>query len=251
MAIAMARATAMVIAMARAIAMAIAMARATASVRFEWEAPSRHGCDGWLARGRALSSFGIMTTTATTPRMSPAEYLAWEREQATKHEFYRGEVFAMAGGSMRHNFLAVAASAELRAALAAKGCHVMSSDQKIAAPANERYVYADAVAVCRRVERAGEDSDVLLNPSVVVEVLSPSTEAYDRGGKWECYQRLASLTDYLLVSQAGPRIEHFARDADGSWRYRVLEAGDVITLADGATLAVDAIYRGAFELPAA
>lgn len=91
-------------------------------------------------------------------------------------------------------------------------------------------------------------SDVLSNPTVVVEVLSRGTEAFDRGEKWEAYQRLVSLTDYLLVSQRHVRIEHYRREGDGSWRYRVLEQGDTITLANGASLSVDAIYDGAFEL---
>ena len=91
---------------------------------------------------------------------------------------------------------------------------------------------------------------ILSNPSVVVEVLSETTEKCDRGDKWEAYRRVPSLTDYLLVSQTVPHIEHFQREADGSWRYRVLGAGESVTLAAGATLAVDSIYDGAFELAA-
>jgi Uma2 family endonuclease len=191
-----------------------------------------------------------MGEAASSKRMSAAEYLAWERAQPEKHEYHLGEVFAMAGGSPRHNFLSSAAGAELRAAVRGKGCHVLSSDQRISARQGERYVYADAVAACGGVHTEPGTSDVLANPSVIVEVLSPSTEAYDRGDKWESYQRLASLTDYLLVAQASARVEHYQREGDGSWRYRVLEAGDTITLTNGATLAIDSIYEGAFELEA-
>ena len=155
--------------------------------------------------------------------MSAAEYLAWEREQPQKHEFHCGEVFAMAGGSPRHNLLAAAFAAELRAATRAKGCHALSSDQRISASVGERYVYADAVVVCGELRTEPGTIDVLSNPTVIVEVLSASTESFDRGEKWEAYQRLASLTDYLLVSQTAVRVEHYRREADGSWRYRVVE----------------------------
>lgn len=191
-----------------------------------------------------------MGDAATTRHMTAPEYLVWERDQVEKHEFHRGEVFAMAGGSARHNFLSVALSAELRSATRPRGCHVLSSDQRISATRGERYVYADAVVVCGGVQLEPGTSDVLANPSVVVEVLSASTESYDRGDKWEAYQRLASLTDYLLVAQGSVRVEHYRRETDGSWRYRVLEAGEVVTLANGATVAIDAIYDGAFELAA-
>lgn len=191
-----------------------------------------------------------MGHAATSQSMSPAEYLVWERAQPTKHEFHLGEVFAMAGGSPRHNFLSSAVAAELRAALRGKGCHVLSSDQRIAARPRERYVYPDAVVACGGVQIEPGTSDVLANPQVVVEVLSRSTEAYDRGDKWESYQRLPSLTDYLLVSQAAAQIEHFQRETDGAWRYRLLGPGDVLTLRNGATFAIDAVYEGAFDLAA-
>ncbi len=180
--------------------------------------------------------------------MSAADYLAWERDQPSKHEFHLGEVFAMAGGSPRHNGLSAAAIVELHTALRGKRCRALSSDQRISAKEGERYVYADAVVVCGGVETEPGTTDVLANPSILVEVLSRSTQAYDRGDKWEAYQRLASLTDYLLVAQASVRIEHYRREPDGSWRYRVIEAGGTVALSNGATLAADAIYEGAFEL---
>lgn len=191
-----------------------------------------------------------MGDAATTEKMTAAEYLAWERTQPAKHEFHRGEVFAMAGGSPRHNLLSTAVGAELRSAMRGTPCLVLSSDQRISAREGERYVYADAVAACGGVKMERGTTDVLANPSIVVEVLSPRTEAYDRGEKWEEYQRLASLTDYLLVTQTSVRIEHYRREADSSWRYRVIEAGGTVTLANGASLPVDAIYDRAFEVEA-
>jgi Uma2 family endonuclease len=191
-----------------------------------------------------------MGSAAAIQHMSAGEYLAWEREQRDKHEYHLGEVFAIAGGSPRHNFLSGAVLAEFRAVLRGKGCYPLTSDQRIGARQGERYVYADAVVVCGAARMEPGTSDVLVNPSVVVEVLSRSTEAYDRGDKWEAYQRLPSLTDYLLVSQVAAQIEHFQREEGGSWRYRLVEPGGTITLASGATLSVDAIYEGAFDLAA-
>jgi Uma2 family endonuclease len=189
-----------------------------------------------------------MSTTAETRRMSAAEYLTWEREQPGKHEFHAGEVFAMAGGSPRHNVLANAVGAELRAALRGKGCQVMNSDQRVSAKQGDRYVYPDAVVACGGVRTEAGTKDVLANPAVVVDVLSRNTEAYDRGVKWEAYQRLASLTDYVLVSQSAVRVEHYGREADGAWRYREHGPGERIALTDGASISVDALYEGAFEV---
>ena len=191
-----------------------------------------------------------MGHAATGQRLSAAEFLVWERDQPEKHEYHSGEIFAMAGGSLRHNFLSGAMVVQLSAALRGKGCHLFSSDQRIAAKRGDRYVYADAVVACGDIQTEPGTTDVLANPKVIVEVLSRSTEAYDRGDKWEAYQRLPSLTDYLLVSQAAVQVEHFQREAGGSWRYRLIEAGQSVTLSNGATLAIEAIYEGAFELPA-
>ncbi|WP_437717020.1 Uma2 family endonuclease [Sorangium sp. So ce448] len=189
-----------------------------------------------------------MGDPAAMRNMSAAEYLAWERSQPAKHEYHLGEVFATAGGSPRHNLLSGAMIAELRAAVRGKGYHVLTSDQWISAEQGQHYVYADSVVVCGPMDTEPGTSDVLTNPCILVEVLSQSTEPYDRGKKWAAYQRLVSLTDYVLVSQTSARVEHYRREADGSWRYRVLEAGDTLTLANGATLSIDAVYEGAFEL---
>lgn len=188
-----------------------------------------------------------MTSTATAAPMTATEYLEWERGHADKHEFHDGEVFAMAGGSPRHNLLSSAVAAELRSATPPLGCHVLSSDQRIAAPPQRRYVYADAVVVCGKLETEPGTSDVLINPAVIVEVLSSSTEAHDRGVKWAAYQRLASLMDYLMLAQAQVRVEHYRREA-GGWHYQVFAAKEVVVLANGAKLDVDSIYAGAFEL---
>lgn len=178
--------------------------------------------------------------------MTAERYVAWEAEQAEKHELHDGEVFAMAGGSPRHNLLAVAAGAELRGAMRGRDCQVLSSDQRVKLGAS--YVYPDVVVTCGGVTTEGA---TLLNPTIVVEVLSSSTEAFDRGEKWSACRCAPTLTDYLLVSQVAVRVEHYERSeaADGSWRYRVVESGGTVHLSNGAELVVDTIYEGAFEAP--
>lgn len=180
--------------------------------------------------------------------MTSTQYLAWEVEQASRHEFFHGEVFAMAGGSPRHNALTAAVTIELGLALRGGKCRVLSADQRIAARANEHYVYADASVVCGAVELMTGTTDVLANPSVVIEVLSKRTEAYDRGLKWESYRELPSVTDYVLVSQVAPRFEHYRREATGEWHYRVVSAGGRVTLSNGAIVELDSVYAGVFEL---
>lgn len=182
--------------------------------------------------------------------MTAASYLEWERGQVDRHEFVDGEVFAMAGGSPRHNFLGLAVGSELRIATRGGPCRVFSSDQRISVREGEHYVYADVSMVCGDAILAGGTADVIANPTVVVEVLSRSTEAYDRGRKWDGYRRVSSLTDYLLLSQESPRVEHYQRGREGTWTYRVAIAGDRVTLANGASFDVDAIYAGAFDLAA-
>lgn len=180
--------------------------------------------------------------------MTAPVYLAWESEQLERHEYFRGELFAMAGGTPRHNALSAAVTIELGIGLRGGPCRVLSADQRIAARGGDHYVYADATVVCGPLELQAGTTDVLVNPNVIVEVLSKGTEAYDRGLKWESYRDLPSVTDYVLVSQGAPRIEHFRREADGEWHYSVVQAGGRVLLTGGAVLNVDSVYAGAFEL---
>jgi len=205
-------------------------------------------------RGAGLRAEGpwygsAMGRVATRSQLTAPEYLAWEREQSDRHEFHDGEVFARSGGSPRHSLLAGNVVAELKRTLGDR-CFTLTSDQRVAFDEGRRYVYPDATVVCGAFELQAGTSDTLANPSAIVEVLSASTEAYDRGLKWEIYQRLASLTDYLLVSQREVRVEHFRRAPDRGWLYTAHGAGEHVALSNGASLAVDAIYARAFELPA-
>lgn len=188
-----------------------------------------------------------MVRVATRSQLTAEQYLAWEREQVDRHEFHLGEVFAMAGGSPRHNWISGNVQAALRSALADR-CFTFTSDQRVVFDAGKRYVYPDASTICGAIELAPGAADVLANPSILVEVLSDTTEAYDRGLKWEGYQRLASLTDYLLVAQKEVRVEHFRRAADG-WFYTVHGPGGRVALSNGALIDVDVVYVRAFVLP--
>jgi Uma2 family endonuclease len=201
----------------------------------------RYPSDAWYA--------ARMSRVAERSQLTAAEYLAWEREQPVKHEFFRGEVFAIAGGKPRHNALGISTGAELRAALRSRGCSVLSSDQRVTFPPDESYAYPDVTVICGPSVFQHGTNDVIANPSILVEVLSSSTEEYDRGLKWAGYQRISSLTDYLLVAQAEVRIEHYRRNADGSWTYRTAGPGERVALTRGGELAVDTIYDGVFELP--
>lgn len=175
--------------------------------------------------------------------MTYAEYLAAEEASDVKHEYLRGEVFAMAGGTLEHSRLAVNMAGELRNVLAGRRCVVFNSDARLRIAATDRATYPDVMVVCGHVERAADDPEAIANPVVIVEVLSDSTEADDRGEKFAHYRRLASLREYILVSQRGPRIEVFHREGD-HWTFNEFGPGDSARLlAIEAALSVEAVYR--------
>ncbi len=182
-------------------------------------------------------------SAAPKERMSYAEYLAFERDSEEKHEYLRGEVWAIAGGTVEHSRLAAAITGELRAALAGRPCNVFTSDLRLRVVETDRSTYADAFVVCGKVQRAPDDDCAVENPVVVVEVLSDGTEASDRGEKFQHYRRMPSLREYVLVSQRAPRIEVYHREGEG-WVLRDALAGGVAELPSlGVTLSVDAVYH--------
>ena len=149
--------------------------------------------------------------------LTPEAYLALERQARDKSEYFAGEMFAMSGASRRHNLISLNIGAELRAQLRHRPCEVYTSDMRVKVGPTGLYTYPDVVVVCG--EPAFEDTlgDTLLNPTVLVEVLSQSTEDYDRGRKLEHYRSLPSLQEYLLVSQERAHIVHYVRHFDVSW----------------------------------
>jgi Uma2 family endonuclease len=151
--------------------------------------------------------------------LTPAEYLARERQAPFKSEYFEGESYAMAGASRRHNRITLNTGAQLTARLKASGCEPFVSDMRVKVAATGLYTYPDVCVACPpEFEDAG--GDTLLNPAVIFEVLSDSTEAYDRGRKFEHYRKLPSLREYLLVAQHAPQIDHYVRGEAGVWLLR-------------------------------
>lgn len=162
--------------------------------------------------------------------LSAQEYLALEREAEYKSEYYKGEVFAFAGASLQHNLIAANVLATIHSQLRGGPCSTFSSDMRITIPQTPHFTYADVAVVCGQPQLDDDFKDNLLNPIVIIEVLSPSTERYDRGTKFESYQRIASLMEYVLVSQDRPRVEQFLRQTDGRWLYSETSANGTVKL---------------------
>ncbi|MBI3909876.1 MAG: Uma2 family endonuclease [Armatimonadetes bacterium] len=148
-------------------------------------------------------------------RLTEQEYLAIERAAEWKSEFYDGEMFAMAGATREHNLITLNVAADLLRQLKGRPCEAYASDMRVKVEATGLYTYPDVVAVCGERRFADERQDTLLNPTLIIEVLFPSTEAYDRGEKFAHYRRLASLREYVLIAQDRPRVERFVRQEGG------------------------------------
>lgn len=149
--------------------------------------------------------------------LTPKQYLARERSSQTKGEYLDGEVFAMTGASERHNLIAGNTFASLHAQMKGRPCNVYPSEMRIKVATPGLYTYPDVTVVCGGVELEDEDRDTLLNPTVIVEVLSKSTAAYDRGEKFEHYRKIPSLMEYLLVAQDKCLVEHYQRQPEDRW----------------------------------
>jgi Uma2 family endonuclease len=180
--------------------------------------------------------------------MTYAEYLAAEAVAEARHEFLNGEVWEMAGGTIEHGALALAVAGELRAALRGKPCRAFSSDVRVRIPETDLATYPDLSIVCGQLETAPDDKDAITNPIVLVEVLSDSTEAYDRGAKAAHYRRISSLREYVLVSQGEPRIEVQRRSPGGGWELLEARPGETIELVSlGVRLDVAAVYANPLD----
>ena len=156
-------------------------------------------------------------STQPTPRLTPAEYLTLERSAVIKGEYFDGEIFAMAGASRAHNLIVGNLVGELREQLRKGPCEVYPSDMRVKVDRTGLYTYPDVVVVCDEPQFEDEHGDTLLNPTLLIEVLSESTEKYDRGKKSSHYRQLPSLQEYLLVSQEEPHLEHYARQDNEHW----------------------------------
>ncbi len=173
-----------------------------------------------------------------------AEYLLAEEKSEVKHEWLNGEIYDMAGGTPEHAALASSVSRVLGNALEPRPCRVFSSDLRIRIKATGLATYPDISVVCDKLEIDTEDPNAALNPVLLVEVLSDSSEAYDRGQKFAHYRRIPSLREYMIVSQHSPRIEVYRRGSDGLWVLHEAGPGESIHLASvGCSIPVDQIYR--------
>jgi Uma2 family endonuclease len=190
--------------------------------------------------------------------MTYAEYLAAEARSEVRHEFLNGDVWAMAGGTPDHAALAAALIGQLQAALrgqlqaALRGqpCRVFTSDARVRVVATGLSTYPDVSVVCGAIEPGPEDADAITNPIILFEVLSDSTEAYDRGAKAAHYRRIPALREYVFLSQGEPRVEVFRRTDAGRWELIEARAGETIELASvPARLDVAALYHDPLRAP--
>lgn len=172
------------------------------------------------------------------------EYLALEGVAAVRHEYTHGLIVAMAGAEYAHNRIAMNTAVELSRATGDGPCAVVGSDQRIKVEATREYFYPDLTMVCGEPLLVGPAPRSLVNPRLLVEVLSPSTAAYDCGEKLDAYRQIASLSDYLLLASDRRHAIHYFRVSGEEWGVRTHGTGDIVALAAGLTLEIDRLYRG-------
>ncbi|NUN66018.1 Uma2 family endonuclease [Pseudanabaena biceps] len=177
------------------------------------------------------------------PQLTPQEYFAWEEKQIYKHEYIEGQVYAMSGGSVNHARIAIRFITMFDAHLGAGNCIIGNSDLRIKMIKSENYTYPDVSITCDDRDKA--TTQYITYPSLIVEVLSPSTEAYDRGGKFRLYANNPVLQDYLLVSSTSIEIDLYHKKDNGEWIIINYQEGDMIELKSiNLTFAIAQIYRG-------
>jgi Uma2 family endonuclease len=177
------------------------------------------------------------------PQLTPKEYFAWEEKQLHKHEYIEGQVYGMSGGSRNHSLIAVRFTTLFSNHLDGSGCEVGNSDLRVKIVKTENYIYPDVSVTCD--DRDKTSTQYITYPSLIVEVLSPSTEAYDRGGKFRLYANNPVLQDYLLVSSTSIEIDLYHKKENGEWIIINYKEGDMIELKSiNLTFAIAQIYRG-------
>jgi Uma2 family endonuclease len=180
-----------------------------------------------------------------SPHLTIEKYLAYERASLDKHEYFDGALFALAGASEQHNLISVNVLSGLHSQLRQRPCTVYPSDMRVKVERISLYTYPDVTIVCGQTQFEDEHRDTLLNPTVIIEVLSPSTEGYDRGKKFQNYRTIASLVEYMLIAQDAVHVEHYVRQSDRRWL--LSEANEVDAVIDlsalGCSLALADIYE--------
>jgi len=177
---------------------------------------------------------------------SLAEYFAQEEQAEDRSEFYEGDIFAMAGGTANHNLITINVTASLRDAVRNKPCKAFMADMRLLVKRRQLYTYPDVMVICGPLQYAPERNDTVTNPGLIVEVLSPSTEAYDRGKKFEFYRTIDSLQEYVLVDQSRMYVERHRPLGLGRWEMTAFTAPeDVLSLESvDVELTLAAIYDG-------
>ncbi|MEM8504777.1 MAG: Uma2 family endonuclease [Cyanobacteria bacterium P01_D01_bin.1] len=182
-----------------------------------------------------------MIATRQKTSFTPQEYLEWEIQQPLRYEYFEGEVFAMAGGSLAHADIALNIASLLKASLSGR-CKVRNSDAKVGITADGPFVYPDVSVTCDERDRSAQQFSRY--PCVVIEVISPSTEAYDRGGKFALYRRLESLREYVLVGSEAQTVEVLQKGENGAWLFLPYGIEDEVVLSSlGVRVSVGDIYE--------
>jgi Uma2 family endonuclease len=176
-------------------------------------------------------------------RLTVEQYLALEAAGDVRYEYLDGQVFAMAGGSPEHAAIAANVIGHLRGVLRDRPCHIFTSDAKVEIEATGLFTYPDVTVVCGDVQRSAKSKDTIINPLLLVEVTSESTEDGDRGGKFAHYRRIPTLREYLVIAQTERFIEHHVRRDDGAWVLTDVRNDATIALASvGGDLPLDEVY---------
>ena len=185
-----------------------------------------------------------MSTLTAQTYLTPEEYLTWERKQPFKNEYHNGQIIAMSGASRAHNRITVDITIQLGNQLMNSECEVFASEMRVRTSPEISYFYPDVIVVCGEPRFEDDTFDTLLNPIVLIEVLSPSTAAFDRGEKFEYYKQLASLQEYILISQNSVRIEHYCRQ-ETQWIHNTFQRPEDVLLLPSIECEVPlrAIYR--------
>jgi Uma2 family endonuclease len=185
----------------------------------------------------------MIATTENTPHLSPEEYFAWEEQQLEKHEYINGQVYAMTGGSVNHSRIAIRFTTMFDTHLDPSSCITGNSDLKVNILGTTNYTYPDASVTCDEQDKA--NTQYISHPCLIVEVLSKSTEAYDRGGKFRMYQNNPALIDYLLVSSTTIEIDLYHKNDAGDWLIINYKPGDTIELKSiKLKFPIEQVYRG-------
>jgi Uma2 family endonuclease len=185
----------------------------------------------------------MVATRENFPRFTPEEYFAWEEQQLERHEYINGEVYAMSGGSINHSDIAGNLLILLKTHLRGSGCKTLNSDARVNIVESTNYVYPDISVTCN--ERDKTTAQYITYPCLIVEVLSPTTEAYDRGNKFRMYRQNPILQEYALVDADAVAIEIFRKNDGDNWRIINYQAGDLVELKSvNLTFPIEDVYEG-------